>query len=66
MHIGGALKDEDISHFNTYGYIVLKQLFSAAELTTIRREFDFMMAEQYGVYDGSRRHWTMMMDEETK
>lgn len=62
-----GLTDQQISHFKTFGYIVLKRIFSADEIEAIRSEFDFMMEQQYGnnVYDGSKRHWTMMLDEDT-
>ena len=62
-----GLTDAEVSRFKTFGYHVMKQVFSAEERATIRREFDFMLAEQYGpsAYDGSKRHWTMMMDEDT-
>ena len=62
-----GLTDEQVAYFRTFGYIVMKQVFTADELETIRAEFDFMLEDQYGSnsYDGSRRHWTMMMDEET-
>ncbi|SVB81453.1 uncharacterized protein METZ01_LOCUS234307, partial [marine metagenome] len=62
-----GLTDAEVSRFKTFGYHVMKQVFRAEERATIRREFDFMLAEQYGpsTYDGSKRHWTMMMDEDT-
>ena len=63
----GGLTDAQRDFYNTFGYVVLKQLFSSEELETIRREFDNMLAEQYShtPYDGSARHWTPMMDEDT-
>jgi hypothetical protein len=62
-----SLTTEQINFFKTFGYLVLKQRFTAAELATIQHEFNFMMTEQYGPdsYDGSSRHWAMMMDEDT-
>ena len=62
-----GLTEAQFTHFQTFGYVVLRRLFSANELETIQREFDFMMVEQYGAgaYDGTRRHWTMMLDEDT-
>jgi len=35
-----GLTSEQISHFNTFGFIVLKQVFGNAELVAIRGEFD--------------------------
>lgn len=62
-----GLSQAQLSHFNTFGYLVLKELFSKEEMHTIRQEFDFMLEEQYGqdAYDGTKRHWTMMLDEDT-
>ncbi len=63
----GGLTDAQRDFYNTFGYAVLNGVFSTTELDTIRREFDFMLAEQYShtPYDGSVRHWTPMMDEDT-
>ncbi len=64
---GGVVTDEGISFFKTFGYFVMKQVFSPEELEAIHREFDSMMDDQYDrdSYDGSRRQWTMMLDEDT-
>ena len=63
----GGLTDAQRDFYNTFGYVVLKRLFSTEELDIIRGEFDNMLAEQYShaPYDGSVRHWTPMMDEDT-
>ena len=42
-----GLTEKQQDFYKTFGYVVLKQLFSAAELEAIRKEFDYMMAEQY-------------------
>jgi len=62
-----GLTEEQLSFFKTFGYVVLRKLFIESELENIRQEFEFMMEEQYGhtPYDGTQRHWTMMMDEDT-
>ena len=62
-----GLTEGQIDFHKTFGYTVLKQLFSADELPTIRKEFDTTMADQYAhtPYDGTKRHWVPMMDEET-
>jgi hypothetical protein len=64
---GLELTGDQVEFFNTFGYVVLKQFFSADELATIRREFDHAMNAQYAhkPFDGTARHWTMMMEPST-
>ena len=61
------LDDDQLMFFRTFGYVVLKQLFTNEELALIDREFANAMEEQYPhrPYDGTVRHWTPMMDEAT-
>lgn len=63
----GALSEHDVDFFKAFGFIVLKNVFAPAELKTIDQEFERTMADQYAhkPFDGSQRHWTMMLDEET-
>ena len=63
----GGLTDAQRGFYETFGYVVLKGVFATTELESIRREFDNMLADQYShtPYDGSVRHWTPMMDENT-
>ena len=62
-----GLTDAQLDFYKTFGYVVLKGVFSTTELDAIREEFDFMLTDQYShtPYDGSVRHWTPMMDEDT-
>jgi len=62
-----GLTEDQIDFHKTFGYTILKGLFSADELATIHKEFDATMAEQYvhKPYDGTERHWAPMTDEET-
>lgn len=62
-----ALTDDQLAFFNAFGYVVRRNIFTPDELTTLRAEFDHMLAADYPhtPYDGSRRHWAMMMDEQT-
>ena len=62
-----GLTESQIGFYKTFGYTVLKQLFSADELATIHREFDTTMEDQYAhmPYDGTKRHWVPLTDEET-
>lgn len=61
------LDDDQLKFFQTFGYVVLKQLFTKEELALIDREFAGAMEEQYPhrPYDGTARHWSPMMDGET-
>ena len=60
------LTEEQVAFYKSFGYIVMNKVFSTEERETIRSEFDFMMKQQYGdAYDGTKRHWTMLMDEDT-
>jgi hypothetical protein len=62
-----GLSEDQVRFFKAFGYIVLKRFFSPSEVDTINREFDHAMAEQYPhkPFDGTARHWSMMLDEET-
>ncbi|MCZ6677015.1 MAG: phytanoyl-CoA dioxygenase family protein [Candidatus Poribacteria bacterium] len=62
-----GLTENQLEFYKTFGYVVLRGLFSETDLETIRKEFDYMMAEQYAhtPYNGSKRHWTPLMDEDT-
>lgn len=61
-----GLSAEQLAHYKAFGYLVLNQCFSADELAIIQREFDDKMDRQYGdTYDGTRRFWTKLMDEDT-
>lgn len=62
-----GLSPEQLNFFHAFGYVVLRGLFTPDEVKTVNREFDQAMAAQYPhkPFDGSGRHWTMMLDEET-
>ena len=64
---GPGLTPEQLSFYRTFGFVALRGLFSKSELTTINKEVEEAMRDQYPhkPYDGSERHWTMMMDEST-
>ena len=52
------LSNEQISFFDTFGYLVLPGLFSAEEMAVIDREFEDVMAEDRAgqAYRGDKRH----------
>jgi hypothetical protein len=61
------LTPEQLRFFHTFGYIVLKQVFSPQEMKTIGAEFDGALAANYPdrPFDGSHRHYATMMDDDT-
>ena len=61
-----GLTEDQLHFYKSFGYLVLKQVFSADERKTICQEFEYMLAEQYShtPHDGSKRHWTPMLHEE--
>ena len=61
------LSEDQVLFFKTFGYLVFRGFFTAGELATIHREFDYKLAEQYPgqPYDGSRRYWAPLLDEDT-
>jgi ectoine hydroxylase-related dioxygenase (phytanoyl-CoA dioxygenase family) len=62
-----TVSDEQVRFFKTFGYLVMRNVFSSDELAVINREFDQTLTSQYthAPYDGTKRHWSMMMDEDT-
>lgn len=62
-----GLNEEQLNYYRTFGYIVVRQLFTAADIQTIAKEFEQAMAEQYPhkPFDGTQHHWTVMLDEGT-
>ena len=48
------LTDEQAAHFNTFGYIVQRQIFSPEEMGSLTKEFDDVLAEgrDYQPFDG--------------
>ncbi len=52
-----SLTDQEISHFETFGYVVKRQLFSAEEVAEISREFDARVEDdlQGKDFEGKKR-----------
>ena len=61
------LSDQQLLHYQTFGFVVMRQLFTADELTTINAEFNQAMeaAYQHMPFDGSTRHWVTMLGPRT-
>ncbi|MBI3831478.1 MAG: phytanoyl-CoA dioxygenase family protein [Planctomycetes bacterium] len=62
-----SLTVEQLSFFHSFGYLVLKQVFSTEERHLIDKEFEAALARNYPdmPFDGSFRHYATMMDEDT-
>ncbi len=52
------LTDQQLAHFRTFGFVILKDLFTEEELETLNAEFDYAgeRASSYDPFDGSKRH----------
>ena len=61
------LTQEQINHFQTFGFLTFRQLFSQDELKTINTEFEAAMTEAFrdDPFDGTRRHWLITMGPDT-
>ena len=61
------LTAEQVRFFDTFGFVVLRDVFSADELKTIRREFDHRaaVASSYEPFDGTTRHNMRMKGADT-
>tara|TARA_B100001123_G_scaffold76568_1_gene86518 strand:- start:103 stop:645 length:543 start_codon:yes stop_codon:yes gene_type:complete len=61
------LSEQELIHFRTFGFVVLRQLFTAEEVETLRGEYELELDRVYQdqPFDGSERHWTMMLGDTT-
>jgi hypothetical protein len=61
------LSNEQYQHFQTFGFIVLRQFFTLDEVSTLRAEFEkgLDLAYRHRPFDGSERHWVSQMGPET-
>ena len=61
------MSKQQIHHFQTFGFLVLRKVFDPDEIQTIEREFDHGLDTAYRdkPFDGSARHWVPMLGEET-
>ena len=57
------LTEEQLAHFKTFGFVVMRSVLTEDELKTIRSEFDHRAAEAFSFepFDGSKRHTFNMM-----
>ena len=61
------LTAEQLAHFKTFGFVILRGLLTPDELETVRTEFDRRAAVvlSYEPFDGTKRHGINMMGEDT-
>ena len=64
---GSALSPAQQRHFDTFGFITLRQLFTSNEVATLREEYEAELTRLYpdAPFDGSSRHWAVMLSERT-
>lgn len=53
------LGSEQYQHFQTFGFVILRQFFTADEVATLSAEFEtgLNLAYTHRPFDGSERHW---------
>ena len=61
------LTEQQVNHFQTFGFLIFRQLFSQDELQTINAEFEPAMEAAFreDPFDGTRRHWLVTMGPDT-
>ena len=62
-----ALSEAQLLCFRTFGYLLLPQLLNVNDLRVLGDELDYGLTIQFPEtpFDGSRRHWTRLTDENT-
>ena len=58
---------QQLDHFNTFGFIIMREVFSGDEIKTIQGEFDLRAASASGYepFDGTKPHGFNMMGDDT-
>lgn len=58
-----VLDQEQIDHFRTFGFVILRGYLSPDEVSSISRELDRCMTEAYRErpFDGTERHWLPLL-----
>ena len=61
------LTEDQVYHFKTFGFLIMKSVFTRDELKTIQAEFDHRaaVASSYEPFDGTKRHGFNMMGDDT-
>ena len=61
------LTEQQVTYFKTFGFLVMRQVFTPQELDTIDAEFKHSLDSLYRhkPFDGSSRQWAMMLGPDT-
>lgn len=61
------LTEKQYLHYKTFGFVVLRRVFTPDELAVINKEFDHGLESAYRhlPFDGTVRHWVTMMGKST-
>ncbi|MBT6145151.1 MAG: hypothetical protein HOH74_06965, partial [Gemmatimonadetes bacterium] len=61
------LSDVQLQHFRTFGFVVLRDLFTQDEVERLRSEYEAELDHVYAdePFSGERRYWTMMLHPRT-
>ena len=61
------LSPEQVEHFKTFGFLILKNIFMADEVKTIRHEFErrAQTVDRYKLFDGTERQTMSAIGPET-
>ncbi len=61
------LTEQQFHHYKTFGFVVLRQVFTPVEMADINDEFDHGLESAYRhlPFDGTVRHWVTMMGRST-
>ena len=61
------LTQEQINHFDAFGFIILRSVFTHAEITALNDEFERGLNAAYAdtPFDGSERHWDILTGSNT-
>ncbi len=61
------LSEEQLFHFKTFGFLVMREVFTSDELHTLNTEFEARLESAYThmPFDGTKRHWAPMLGVDT-
>ncbi len=61
------LTDSQLIHYETFGFVVLREVFTRQEMDTLSDEFDSGLSAAYAhrPFNGTERHWLMMLGPDT-
>tara|TARA_B100001123_G_scaffold397584_1_gene480936 strand:- start:457 stop:1236 length:780 start_codon:yes stop_codon:yes gene_type:complete len=62
-----VLSEEQLFHFKTFGFLVMREVFTSHELHTLNTEFEARLESAYThmPFDGTKRHWAPMLGVDT-